>query len=127
MGAPNVHLRETGSDGIPIAAPACRRVPSWAALSSDPADVTCAWCRRWLAKRPGTERLRVRTERSGFSIYRVELGDRFLGRVALLTTRRWSATGPTVYVLGERFARRQDAVDALVRHDELHHASDADG
>ena len=123
MGAANTHFEETGADGIPIAASVCRRVPCWAPLSTDPAVVNCAWCRRWLAKQrgkehPDTERVTVRNVRAGRSVYRVDRGRRLVGRVALLTTRRWSATDPAAHVLGEHFARRQDAVDALLRHDD---------
>ena len=41
MGAANTHFEETGAEGIPIAVAVCRRVPAWAALSTDPAEVTC--------------------------------------------------------------------------------------
>ncbi|MDA8317142.1 MAG: hypothetical protein M0010_18525, partial [Actinomycetota bacterium] len=122
MSSIRVHFMETGSDGVPVAEAVCRRVPSWATRSTNLADVTCSWCLRWLRKHRGEEhpvgsRLRVQRDAAPmFSIYRVERGGRFIGRVALLTTRRWSATGPAADVLGEHFARRRDAVDALVRH-----------
>ena len=123
MSSIRVHFMETSADGIPIAAAVCRRVPSWADLSTNPADVTCAWCLRWLKKHRSDDgsavmRIRLHRDDGAFSVYRVERGERLLGQVALLTTRRWSATGPSADVLGEHFVRRREAGDALVQRDD---------